>query len=95
MARLGVLRIVWYHPREFFCFGVVNLGSGIFLFCCVSFFFLCRLLMGLLCDVFVVVVFVGCLVMGRFRDVFDVRSSTRRLIMRFVAFSSCVVFHLG
>ena len=66
----------WYHPREFFGFCVAKLGSGILLFYCVSFFFLCRLLMGLLCGNFDVVIFVVCLVMGRFKDVFDAMSST-------------------
>jgi hypothetical protein len=51
--------------------------------------------MGLLCGNFDVVIFVVCLVMGRFKDVFDAMSSTWCLIMRFVVFSSCVVFHLG
>ena len=47
------------------------------------------------CCVISLLIFVVCLVMGRFRDVFDAMSSTRRLIMRFVAFSPCVVLHFG
>ncbi len=35
------------------------------------------------------------LVVRRFKIVFDVKSSSRRLIMQFVVFSSCVVFHVG
>ena len=86
---------MWYHPRDFFGFGVAKLGSGIPPFCCVRFFFVCPLLVGLLCVIFVVPIFAVCLVMGRFGDMFDAMSSIRRLIMRFVAFFPCVVLHLG
>ncbi len=34
------------------------------------------------------------LVVGHFKIVFDVKSSSRLLIIRFVVFSSCVVFHV-
>ena len=40
MARLGVLRSVWCHSRQFFCFDVAKFGCGILLFSCFSFFFL-------------------------------------------------------
>ena len=36
-----------------------------------------------------------CLVVGCFKIVFNVKSLSRRLTMRFVVFSSCIVFHVG
>ena len=77
-----------------FCFDAANFGCGILLFCCLPFFFLCRSLMGLLCIISKMTVFVVCLVVGRFDFAFGVKSLTRRLIMQFVAFSFCVGSHI-
>ena len=67
--------------KRVFHFDAAKFGCGILLFCCLPFFFLCRSLMGLLCTISVMAVFVDRMVVGRFSFVFDVKSSTGRLIM--------------
>ncbi len=86
----NVLWNMYCHLNEFLRVGAAKFSCGSLLSCCLPFFLFCHSLMGLWCAIAVgAVLVVHCFVFA-----FGVKSLTHCLIMRFVAFSFCFVFHV-